>query len=61
MSMTLLPPSAVIRADGSRVKLRAQSTLREEINGFLALLRDWRMLALLPMVCFRLLSGWSLR
>ncbi|KAJ3485966.1 hypothetical protein NLI96_g4585 [Meripilus lineatus] len=45
----ILPPNRVIRGDGTIVKLEAASHPREEIIGMGRLLKDWRMLALLPM------------
>ncbi|KAI0682896.1 major facilitator superfamily domain-containing protein [Cytidiella melzeri] len=45
----VLPPNRVIRSDGTLVKLQAHSSVKEELLGMLALLKDWRMLALLPM------------
>ncbi|OBZ77670.1 UNC93-like protein 2 [Grifola frondosa] len=45
----VLPPNRVIRADGTIVKLEAASAPHEEIIGMWNLLKDWRMIALLPM------------
>jgi len=45
----VLPPNRVVRSDGTIVKLEASSTVREELVGFGQRLKDWRMLALLPM------------
>ncbi|OBZ78180.1 hypothetical protein A0H81_02718 [Grifola frondosa] len=44
-----LAPNKVIRADGTIVKVVAASAPHEEIIGMWNLLKDWRMLALLPM------------
>ncbi|OJT04058.1 UNC93-like protein 1, partial [Trametes pubescens] len=48
-SFLVLPPHRVIRSDGTLVKLKASSKLHEEVLGVLRLLKDWRMLALMPM------------
>lgn len=48
-TLILLPPTSIIRADGSLVKVQKASSPREEIASFLALFKDWRMLALSPM------------
>lgn len=48
-SQLVLPPAFIIRADGSLVKVQSQSSPREEIRSFFALITDWRMLALTPM------------
>jgi len=45
----VLPPNRVIRSDGTIVKLEAASTVRAEITGIWERLKDWRILALLPM------------
>jgi len=45
----VLPPNRVIRSDGTIVKLEAASTVRAEIVGIWERLKDWRILALLPM------------
>ena len=45
----VLPPHLVVRGDGSIVKLDDKSKVHEETIGMLRLLKDWRMLALLPM------------
>ncbi|KAI0826330.1 MFS general substrate transporter [Irpex lacteus] len=45
----VLPPNRVIRSDGTLVKLNAHTSVREEMMGTFRLLKDWRMLALLPM------------
>ena len=48
-SVLLLPPASVVRSDGTLVQVQAASSPREEIRSFLALFKDWRMLALTPM------------
>ncbi|CDO77572.1 hypothetical protein BN946_scf184926.g9 [Trametes cinnabarina] len=48
-SFLVLPPNRVIRSDGTIVKLEAVSKPHEEVVGMLKLLKDWRMLALVPM------------
>jgi hypothetical protein len=45
----LLPPNKVIRADGTVPTLEKASHPRDEVINFLRLLKDWRMLALIPM------------
>ena len=45
----LIPPHRIIRGDGSLVKVEAASTPREELHNFIGVLKDWRMLALMPM------------
>jgi hypothetical protein len=44
-----LPPHRVVRADGTIVKLNDQSSISQEFKGLLERLKDWRILALLPM------------
>ncbi|KAI0824942.1 MFS general substrate transporter [Trametes gibbosa] len=48
-SFLVLPPNKVIRSDGTIVKLEAVSKPHEEVVGMMRLLKDWRMLALVPM------------
>ncbi|KAI9061564.1 MFS general substrate transporter [Trametes sanguinea] len=48
-SFLVLPPNRVIRSDGTIVKLEAVSKPHEEVVGMIRLLKDWRMLALVPM------------
>ncbi|KAI0327635.1 MFS general substrate transporter [Cubamyces sp. BRFM 1775] len=48
-SFLVLPPNRVIRSDGTIVKLEAVSKPHEEVVGMMRLLKDWRMLALVPM------------
>jgi len=45
----VLPPNRVVRGDGTIPKLEAASAPHEEVVGMARLLKDWRMLALLPM------------
>jgi hypothetical protein len=48
-SWLILPPDLVVRGDGTVVELQASLTPAEEIKQFVALFKDWRMLALFPM------------
>ncbi|KAF8335875.1 MFS general substrate transporter [Cantharellus anzutake] len=45
----LLPPNMIVRGDGSVVQVQSASNPKQEVTNFLNLLKDWRMLALLPM------------
>lgn len=45
----ILPPSAIIRADGTLVKVEESSSVRNELQNFVKVLKDKRMLLLLPM------------
>ncbi|KAI0088921.1 MFS general substrate transporter [Irpex rosettiformis] len=45
----VLPPNRVIRSDGTLVKLETHSSVKDELVAMFRLLKDWRMLALLPM------------
>ncbi|KAI0938362.1 hypothetical protein AcV5_000058 [Taiwanofungus camphoratus] len=45
----ILPPNHVVRGDGTIVKLEAASKPHEEIIGMFRVLKDWRIIALLPM------------
>ncbi|KAI0074220.1 MFS general substrate transporter [Panus rudis PR-1116 ss-1] len=45
----VLPPNRVVRSDGTLVKLQAASKVHEELIGMAHTLKDWRMLALIPM------------
>jgi len=45
----VLPPNRVIRSDGTIVKLEAATTVRAELIGMWERIKDWRILALLPM------------
>lgn len=45
----LVPPHRIVRPDGSIVKIEASSTPREEVTNFIRVLKDWRMIALMPM------------
>ena len=47
----VLGPHRIVREDGSLVKLRAKTSVSEEVKGIIAVFQDWRMLALVPM-CF---------
>jgi hypothetical protein len=48
-SFLVLPPNRVIRSDGTLVKLQAHTSVKEELIEMFRLLKDWRMIALLPM------------
>ncbi|PCH44645.1 hypothetical protein WOLCODRAFT_105438 [Wolfiporia cocos MD-104 SS10] len=48
-ALLVLPPDRIVRADGTRVSLKRHAAPREEIVGMWRMLRDWRVLALLPM------------
>ncbi|PCH44644.1 hypothetical protein WOLCODRAFT_123884 [Wolfiporia cocos MD-104 SS10] len=48
-ALLILPPDRIVRADGTRVAIRAHASPREEIVGMWQTLRDWRVFALLPM------------
>ncbi|KAF9506195.1 hypothetical protein BS47DRAFT_1321920 [Hydnum rufescens UP504] len=45
----ILPPHLIVRSDGSIVKLEAASTPAQEVRNFITVLKDWRMIALVPM------------
>jgi len=45
----ILPPSAIIREDGTLVKVEAASSVRKELQNFIKVLKDKRILLLLPM------------
>ena len=48
-SFLVLPPNLVVRSDGTIVKLDTSTKVHQELVGMLRLLKDWRLLALLPM------------
>ena len=48
-TLLILPPDAIIRADGTLVKVQASSTVREELNNFVKVLKDKRIILLIPM------------
>lgn len=48
-SFLVLPPNRVVRSDGTIVKLNTSTKVHEELVAMLHLLKDWRLLALLPM------------
>ncbi|KAG2183203.1 hypothetical protein INT43_006207 [Umbelopsis isabellina] len=47
--IVLLPPSKVIRADGTPVSLHKFSNWKREAVGILKLFKDWKMLILIPL------------
>lgn len=51
ISWLVLPPHAIIRGDGTVVEMEASLAPKQELREFVQMLKDWRMLALLPM-CF---------
>lgn len=46
-SWGILPPSSVVRGDGTIVELEQGRTVMQEIRSFIAQFKDWRMVALL--------------
>ncbi|TWU71703.1 hypothetical protein ED733_003093 [Metarhizium rileyi] len=48
-SWLVLPPQAVVRGDGTIVRIAASLTPRQEFIEFLRMFKDWRMIALFPM------------
>lgn len=48
-SWLLLPPHAVVRADGTVVELEDAISPRQEFSELWKLMKDWRMIALFPM------------
>jgi len=48
-TLLILPPSAIIRADGTLVEVQASSSVREELSNFVKVLKDKRMILLIPM------------
>ncbi|QUC20477.1 uncharacterized protein UV8b_04718 [Ustilaginoidea virens] len=48
-SWLVLPPEAVVRGDGTIVKLPESLTPRQELREFIRMFKDWRMIALFPM------------
>jgi MFS family permease len=49
LTLALLPPTKVIRADGSQVSLHKYSNWKREAWEVLKLFKDWRMLILIPL------------
>jgi len=45
----ILPPSAIVRADGTLVKVQESTSVREELHNFIKVLKDKRIILLLPM------------
>ena len=48
-SFLVLPPNLIVRGDGTIPKLDTSTQIHEELIEMLRLLKDWRMLALMPM------------
>lgn len=49
LTLLLLPPTQVVRQDGSPVAIYKYSSCRTEATGILKLFLDWRILCLIPM------------
>lgn len=49
LTWTLLPPSRVVRTDGTLVKIQKSNTVREEVGALLSTLKNKQILLLLPM------------
>lgn len=48
-TLLILPPESIVRADGTLVKVQASSTVREELRNFGKVLKDKRIILLIPM------------
>ncbi|KIJ47918.1 hypothetical protein M422DRAFT_226229 [Sphaerobolus stellatus SS14] len=48
-SFLVLGPNHIIRPDGTLVKLSTKTSTTQEVKGMIALFKNWKMLALLPM------------
>ncbi|EFY92985.1 hypothetical protein J3458_004962 [Metarhizium acridum] len=48
-SWLVLPPQAVVRGDGTIVRIAASLTPKQEFLEFVRMFKDWRMIALFPM------------
>jgi hypothetical protein len=48
-TLFILPPSAIIREDGTLVKVEAASSVRKELQNFIKVVKDKRILLLTPM------------
>lgn len=48
-TLLILPPSAIVRADGTLVEVQASSSVREELRNLVKVLKDKRILLLMPM------------
>ena len=49
LTMLLLPPTAVVRSDGTIIEVRKVSSPLEEVTGIMDVIKDWRIMALTPM------------
>jgi hypothetical protein len=49
LTVFILPPSEIVRADGTLVKVQASSSVRQELRNFVKVLKDKRILLLAPM------------
>jgi hypothetical protein len=45
----ILPPSAIVREDGTLVKVQPSTSVRQELHNFIQVLKDKRIILLLPM------------
>jgi hypothetical protein len=48
-TILILPPSAIIREDGTLVNVEAASSVRKELQNFIKVVKDKRILLLSPM------------
>ena len=48
-TILILPPSAIIREDGTLVNVEAASSVRKELQNIINVIKDRRILLLLPM------------
>jgi hypothetical protein len=48
-SFFILPPDSIIREDGTLVKVQASTSVRDEIRNLIKVVKDKRMILLLPM------------
>lgn len=48
-TLLILPPEAIVRADGTLVKVQASSSVHEELSNFIKVLKDKRIILLIPM------------
>jgi hypothetical protein len=48
-TILILPPEAIIREDGTVVKVEESSSVRQELHSFVKVLKDKRIILLLPM------------
>ncbi|KAI8138334.1 major facilitator superfamily domain-containing protein [Fennellomyces sp. T-0311] len=48
LTLTMLPPSKIVRKDGTRVDVAKATHWSDELKGVLNVWKEWRMLALIP-------------